>query len=130
MGRTIHLMNSAMMPRSGYYCCYRISKESFANAFKELVHQFGWEWQSSIGYPQNAQILSRLLGCDVPVSMSQTVPGVGDLMMIMKLGYRTRDKGAFVDESEFEYWIAAYAGWSVDRLYELSTMIEEWADEQ
>ncbi len=127
---TVHLMNSAMMPRPGFYSCYRISQEAFAAIFRELVDDAGWEWRSSIGYAQNADILSQLLGREIPVSMSQTEPSAGDVMLIMKLPYRTREKGAPVDESEFEFWAAAYGGWSIERMYELSVMLDEFAEEQ
>lgn len=126
--RTIHLMNSAMMPRPGFYACAHIGPEKFVQAFHELSSA-GWEVSSSIGYPQNAEILSRMLGRKIPVSLQQTIPGSGDVMLIMKLSYRMREKGAKVDESDFEFWAAVYAGFSVDRLIELNDMLEAWEDE-
>jgi hypothetical protein len=117
---SVHLMNSAMMPKPGLYYLEPMNK--FHNiGFRGIVDHFwrrkGYMVQSSIGYPQNAEMLTEIIGrdlCDeifggpVPVSMAQISPEPGDIMLIMRLKYRTRSKGELVSPQDFEYFYAVF----------------------
>lgn len=127
--KTLFLMNSAMMPRPGYYVCEKISKESFARIFRDFESQ-GWQIRSAIGYEQNAKILSRLLGRPIMVSMDVVIPSVGDIMLIMKLPYRTREKGAEFSEDDFEFYVAGYCGYSIDRLMDMDEIFSCYLEEE
>lgn len=124
--KIVHLMNSAMMPKAGFYVCSHVGKEGFVRLFKELI-ALGWKMESSIGYQQNAEMLSQILGTHVPLSMKQTIPQPGEIMLIMKLSYRTREKGARVDESDFEFWAAGYGEYSLDTLVEVNQIISRFS---
>lgn len=129
MNGTVYLMNSAMMPRSGYYACVTVPKRCFAKLFHDLVNA-GWEWRSAIGYEQNASMLSSLLGVEVPLSMEQVFPSRGDVMLITKLAYRTRAKGEPVSEDDFIWLAAVYCGYSVDNLIDADQMLWDYEYEE
>jgi hypothetical protein len=70
----------------------------------------GIEWASYIGYPQAAEILSGLLGVEVPVSRSQTILENGDCALVMRLMYRVdhaekkgRKHGTRIEDYEFYF---------------------------
>lgn len=97
----LRLMNSAMMPEEGIYVCHRITK----NEFKEIFHSHK-EWVSYIGYPQTADILSEMLGVNIPVSRAETILEDGDVLLVAKLNYRVSSplaKGQYVSEKDFSF---------------------------
>lgn len=107
----IHLMNSAMMPRPGYYYSAPATREQVAKLFKSATLA-GQVWRSYIGYDQNARILSDLLGVEVPVSRDETHLQDLDIMIVMKLKYRLDDpavKGRRMPPDAFEFFIGTYA---------------------
>lgn len=104
----IHLMNSAMMPVPGRYTLRSVSESEFAAFMK------GKEFVSYIGYPQNAEYLSALIGAHVPVARGEILSlEPGDILAIQKLAYRVQNpatKGQSVDPADYRYYLAEYEG--------------------
>lgn len=103
----VRLMNSAMMPADGHYRKLVIPDDIFVREFKHYTEQEKYGWESYIGYPETARVLSALLGVDVPVSRAETVLDCGDVMLVARLKYRVNpaDKATnrkqTVDDFEF-----------------------------
>ena len=112
---TLYLMNSSMMPVSGIYYNLQLDQSKFVLLFRRLKG-LASEIRSSIGYQQNAVMLSRMLDYPVKMSMEQTKLVPGDFALAMRLSYRTRQKGAPVDEDDFEYFVVVYCGHSPELL--------------
>ncbi|MBX2926997.1 MAG: DUF1874 domain-containing protein [Saprospiraceae bacterium] len=103
----IHLMNSAMMPVPGRYELKKMSKNLFVLAVQKAARDN--ILKSSIGYPQNAQIIEKLTGVRIALSRELTDIKSGDQMLIMRLQYRAdRPKGADVGEEDFDFFHATY----------------------
>lgn len=100
----IYLMNSAMMPNEGEYALKKISKEQFS----EEVNQHKDAIVSCLGYPQNVELVEKWTGVRFPLNMRQTTFEDGDMALVLRLTYRTRDKGAMVNESDFEFFKVYY----------------------
>lgn len=101
-------MNSGVMPAPGTYRMKRISREEYVRAVKAAIE--GGEWSSSIGYPDNVELIRQLTGFTVPVSRDETNIVHGDTMLIMKLKYRTDGyKRHRVSLQDFEFFQATYA---------------------
>lgn len=103
---TYHLMNSAMMPSPGQYTMSQISAEKFFDYVKEAAQQR--QLKSWIGYPQNAQIIEQNTGIKVAINKATTVINSGDVLLCMRLKYRTANKGSKVDINDFEYFKCNY----------------------
>jgi len=84
----IHLMNSAMMPAAGTYTQKIVEKEEFKREFLKYAKS-GFE--SYIGYPETARILSEFLGQPVPVSRKETKLADGDIIFVARLVYRLQN---------------------------------------
>lgn len=102
----VKLMNSKMMPAEGIYELKRIE----ADEFTDLVRKSNSDLESYIGYQQTAELISRMSGIKIPVNRSATPIADGDVMLIAALNYRpdAPTKGAPVNESDFEFFIAFY----------------------
>jgi len=81
-------MNSAMMPQEGTYTQKIVLKGEFKREFLKFVN-FGFE--SYIGYPETARILSEFLGQPVPVSRKETKLADGDIILVARLEYRLQN---------------------------------------
>lgn len=103
----VRLMNSAMMPAPGTYKLTSISRQAFATMLIEAAHAN--QLASYIGYRQNADIIEKMTGLRVPIVNDRTPVEDGDTMLCMTLKYRKgRNKGAPVNEHDFEYFLATY----------------------
>jgi len=103
----VHLLNSATMPRAGFYALRQINQEAFAAAVIR-AHEDGL-LQSSLGYYQNTLIIRQLTGLYIPVTREVTRINDGDELLIMKLPYRVRRKGEAVNAQDFEFWHACFS---------------------
>lgn len=104
----LKLMNSAMMPVPGNYIARRITPDEAKKIFFEHASS---GWQSYVGYAQTAQVMSSVLGVDIPVNRGETLFENGDIAIVCKLAYRVSDpanKGAEVPEDAFEWWYIEY----------------------
>lgn len=98
---TVRLLNAAVMPRPGHYDLRSRTPSQFA----ELVQRN--DLVSYIGYPDCAEILSKL--CRLPVNLNRESTPVedGDTLLIARLKYRVGNpaaKGqvkATIDDYEF-----------------------------
>lgn len=100
-------MNSAMMPREGFYNLVQITRDEFAAILIEAAHSN--QLASYIGYQQNADLIKKMTGIGVPIVYEKTEVRDGDTLLCMTLKYRKgRNKGAPVDEDDFEYFLAQY----------------------
>lgn len=94
-----------MIPQEGEYHCKKITP-------KELKKYFKGEWKSYIGYPQNAKILSEILGVNIPINREKVgALQDGDIIIAMRLKYRIdnpRIKGKKINKNDFEYYIIKY----------------------
>lgn len=105
-----HLMNSAIMPADGIYRKRRVSKEVFKAAFLCDVRCF----VSSIGYPETAKVLERLLCIPVPVSRDETKLIGRCTLYVARVPYRVANpaqKGAprALTADDLEYSIVEYS---------------------
>lgn len=102
------LMNSAMMPRPGQYDFRRVDSGEFAHLVREAFD--AGQLVSYCGYPQNADVLSKLTGRSISVSRNPTVLEDGDTLLIMTLPYRVGglEKGRQVSADDFEYGVATF----------------------
>ncbi len=83
----LHLLNSAVMPTEGIYTLEQISPDTFR---KDLQHAAATDdLRSYIGYPDTARLIAELTGVQVAVSREEARLNEGDVMLIMKLRYRT-----------------------------------------
>lgn len=83
----VKLMNSAMMPTDGTYMKRTIDRETFKSLFR-MERTAGVEFESYIGYPNLAALLSSLLEEKVEVSRKETVLEDGDKILVARLPYR------------------------------------------
>ena len=82
------LINSAMMPNlSASYHCRPLTASEFAEALRSEP------FESYVGYPETARILSELAGIEIPLNRAQTVVEPGDKLLIARLKYRLADPG-------------------------------------
>jgi hypothetical protein len=95
-----------MMPKVGKYQLSEISANEF---FDKLVnaHNTG-QLDSYIGYPQNADFIYKMCGIRPSINRNVTKLEDGDTLLIIKLAYRPKIKGARVDENSFCYYEATY----------------------
>ena len=107
----VRLMNSAMMPAPGRYDFRRIGQREFLSVLKTAALQK--VLVSYCGYPQNAELLTRMSGVEIPVSRAHAGPDMenGDILLTMTLRYRTdgSPKGKTVSEDDFEFGIATFS---------------------
>lgn len=79
------LLNAAIMTTDGEYHIKTIAPDV---AF-DLVHRYGREnLISAIGHESTAQIMSQVLGCDIPVSRQSFHQQVGQQCLVFKLNGR------------------------------------------
>lgn len=104
----VKLMNSAMMPQSGKYKCKEITKKVFAKKLQEA--DFDNILESYVGYQQNIALIKEWTGVSVPLSRAQITLNYGDVMLIMRLNYRTAsgEKGKSVSEEDFSFFEVSY----------------------
>lgn len=103
----IRLLNSAMMPKVGRYQLSEISAKEF---FDKLTNAHNtWQLDSYIGYPQNADFIEMMCGIRPRINRNVTKLEDGDTLLIIKLAYRPKIKGARVDEKSFCYYESTYA---------------------
>ena len=108
-GRLVRLLNSAMMPRHGWYDYRPCQSDTFVTAVKN-AHAAG-ALRSYIGYEQTAKMIEDMTGVPIPVSREQTPVNVGDMLLICKLAYRVGDpktKGQPMP-ADFEFGVAHFA---------------------
>lgn len=82
----IYLMNSAVMP-AGNYGRYSYLPASVHSLCEVVTGQMG-EWQSSIGYPQNIQLIEKWTGVTIPLSRTENRFENGDQALVMRLKRR------------------------------------------
>jgi hypothetical protein len=83
---THHLMNAAVMPHAGMYEIEATSLSSWI-ALARAAFDKG-DLESSIGYPQTAAMLERLLDRPVECNRNSITLRHGDAMLICRLKYR------------------------------------------
>ncbi|MBK7477749.1 MAG: DUF1874 domain-containing protein [Haliscomenobacter sp.] len=104
---TVHLMNSAVMPRPGVYTCARISEGEFFDAIVDAYHSL--KLKNYIGYPQNQQYIKECTGITLLLSREETYLENGDQLLVMRLRYRTDGlKGREIDPKDFEFFLVTY----------------------
>lgn len=89
-------MNSSVMPTSGKYECAYVDMDTWIKAFKKLYAKKK-TFINTIGYPQTAAHVSKILNIEVPENRVNTELIGGDIMFVCKLEQRVADpstKGA------------------------------------
>ena len=102
----LYLMNSAVMP-AGCFGTYRY--------FPMAADTFGWYLKtqpvvSTIGYPQNVELLKEWFGVEVALNRVEVVLEPGDQVLVMRLKRRIADpttKGAAVS-NDISMWEFAH----------------------
>lgn len=103
----IFLMNSAVMP-AGNYGHYEYASATVADLEAVVSGQLG-EWRSTIGYPQNAELIQLWTGHSCPVARIETFFKPGDRALVMRLTKRVVNpltKGAEVSSSPDDWEFA------------------------
>lgn len=103
----IYLMNSAVMP-AGCYGVYSYH-EANINELKYLLRGDLGEWKSTIGYPQNIDLIEKWTGIRPEFNRTQVKLNNGDQMFVMRLKTRVSDpstKGALVSEDPADWEFA------------------------
>lgn len=106
----IFLMNSAVMP-AGCYGTYRYSPATL----DDLRTVVQGEYQSAIGYPQNADLIEKWTGIRVPVQRIETSFTHGDRALVMRLRTRvanpaTKGQPVSEDPADWEFAWVEYEG--------------------
>lgn len=103
----IYLMNSAVFPQ-GNYGTYEYREATIDDLLAVLCGEHG-ELQSTIGYPQNVNLVERWTGVRVPFKRVNADLQVGDAAFIMRLKQRVADpatKGATVSSNPEDWEFA------------------------
>lgn len=79
-----YLLNSAVITSYGEYSYHPLSLD-------EGKEYLGYGFQSTIGYPQTAEALSLLTGCEIPVNRKQIKMDRGDSALVFRLTCRLDD---------------------------------------
>lgn len=110
----IYLMNSAVMP-AGNYGLFRYSPATVKDLRKVVQGDLG-PWSSTIGYPQNADLIKKWTGVRVEISRAETRFEKGDRALVMRLIRRVANpssKGAPVSEDPCDWefaWVSFEGG--------------------
>lgn len=109
----IYLMNSAVMP-AGCYGTYQYRPVVLAE-LNHLVHGDLGEWESCIGYAQNADLIEGWTGVKPEISRREVTFKDGDSALVMRLRKRVVNpatKGAPVsdDPADWEFAWVDYTG--------------------
>ena len=104
-------MNSAMMPESGTYKCKYVDIDTFVKSFKKAYAKVK-SFENSIGYPDTASFLSKILGVEVPMNRTNTSLVSGDMIWVVRKAQRFEDptmKGVKeVDPSDYVYAVIEF----------------------
>jgi hypothetical protein len=103
----IYVMNSAVMP-AGCFGSYRYMPATVEDLRAAVSGDHG-DWKSSIGYPQNIQLIEKWTGVKIPMNRDETTFQVGDLAIVMRLKRRVVDpstKGSPVSDSPTDWEFA------------------------
>lgn len=96
-----------MMPAAGKYELKEITRTEFVSIMLQSFEK--GDLVNRIGYPQNLNLIKQWTGIRLSPSRDKTEISSGDQMLCMTLKYRAnRPKGAEVDASDFQFWIAKY----------------------
>lgn len=95
------------MPAEGVYRLRELPMQEWAAGVAAAISQGA---KSSIGYPQNVEIIRQLTGHSVSLSREETILSDGDEMYIMALRYRMDgDKGRQVALEDFKFLHATFS---------------------
>lgn len=104
---TTHLLNSAMMPKTGTYHLQAISQDEFFRLFIDAMA--AESLKNCIGYAQNLEMIAEQTGIRLKTSREQTHIEDGDSLLIMRLKYRIEGiKGGRVSPDDFEFFTCIY----------------------
>ena len=76
------VMNTAILPNDGVFSLVTISEHE---AKKWVANG---DWTSAVGHPGTAEVMSSLLGTEIPPNRVQVEFGVGDEALVFKLDCR------------------------------------------
>lgn len=103
----IYVMNSAVMP-AGCFGTYQYLPASVDDLAAVLKGEYG-PWQSTLGYPQNLDLVHKWTGIRPPLNRVNNKFLVGDSAIVMRLKRRVanpKTKGAQVSESPDDWEFA------------------------
>jgi hypothetical protein len=95
MKTTVTLLNTSILTEYGHYKYAQVTLKIL------LSYLEGKEIQSAVGHESTAQILTKLLGQDIPVNRVQYKQGKGDIAIIFKLNGRS-EEGKILTAEEIE----------------------------
>lgn len=98
------ILNAAMIPNPGNYD-YRLISQQEAITWLQ-GGQYPGDFESFVGYPDNAKFLSEISGVNVPVNRGECKMNAGDEALVMRLKYRVVNpatKGAPVNPEDYEF---------------------------
>jgi hypothetical protein len=112
----VHLLNSAVMPKEGVYCCKKIPREIFKSVLVQAYEN--GQLLNYIGYETNIKLIAEWCNIRLPLSRDEVVQMKdGDILLVMKLKYRLKDVKMKTDsayqkqlsENDFEFFVVEYS---------------------
>jgi hypothetical protein len=86
---TVYLLNTTVVPTVGLWQVSSICLEAVGDILRSLSSPHAQDqWVSAIGHQSTAEVLSALLGREVPVNRISVAPVVGDCLLCFKLRRR------------------------------------------
>lgn len=109
--RMIYLMNSAVMP-AGNYGNYNYVPSS-VKMLEHILTVHPDKWKSYIGYPQNAALIKKWTGVEVPINRETVAFKDGDRAFVMRLKSRminptTKGEPVSEDPNDWEFALVSY----------------------
>lgn len=107
----IYVMNSAVMPAGCYGRYYYTFSE--VQILKEILEGKYGEYKSTIGYPQNIELIRKWTGYEIPLSRETITLRHEDKMFVMRLKSRIdipASRGQLVTENpnDWEFGLILY----------------------
>lgn len=93
MIRLKFIMNTSIIPNDGLFSLVTIN----ADEAKKWIQ--GNDWVSAVGHPGTAEVMTTLLGVDIPPNRIQVTFEVGDEALVFKLDCRLPE-GKVLDAEE------------------------------
>ena len=95
--KKLALLNTSILTTAGNYTLTDITLEQA----RQIVSDYSGNLDSAIGHQSTAEIMTTLLGVDIPVNRQMFVQDVGQKALVFKLNGRT-EEGRILTAAEIE----------------------------
>ena len=111
------IMNSAVILKDGMYSAKTLTVDEAREVVQDALKN-GREILSFVGYPETAELLSKLLGIEVAVNREETQYKEGDVILVGKLRYRVKnpsEKGSIKPTADdMVFMLVRYAEFGIE----------------